>query len=311
MPMIMREGLTGRPRPTGAAVQPAAAPVAVGSAHGAARYGRRLLPRIAVVLCVGLVLPGWPPRGELLPVAPEGPTVFVPAASAISMHGARLRGASQVPRKAEESEDDSEALRQKVAALQQKLAAQEAATQAAQAAAPPAAVPPAALPVNPAVQAAYDAVLAALPELEKVDDARLGMVAEKQYVFQEGDASRDNPIYKRKYEVLGMTLNQQEAYMKAFKRCVKVAKESKEVEAMIKLVKEGGAGLDKREVKTEVDKLARDSRLARTFFRDVVPEVLEDPIKDAVGGLLATFGLIALSLCLCFIFFPPIPPDVE
>uniref|UniRef100_A0A7S3TV74 Uncharacterized protein n=1 Tax=Strombidinopsis acuminata TaxID=141414 RepID=A0A7S3TV74_9SPIT len=165
--------------------------------------------------------------------------------------------------------------------------------------------------VNPIIQKAYDEVIEALPQMETVDAARLGVIAEKQYVFSQGDASRKNPIYKRKYEVLGMTLNQQEAYMTAFKRAVKAAKASPAVEKMIKLLKEGGGGLDKKQVKTEVNKLTRDSRVARVFFRDIIPEVLEDPIKDSIGGIVATLGLLAATLCLCFAFFPPIPPDME
>ena len=41
------------------------------------------------------------------------------------------------------------------------------------------------LDVNPVVMEAYQGVLQALgPELGKVDDARMGMVADNQYVFQ-------------------------------------------------------------------------------------------------------------------------------
>merc|ERR1712217_428618 len=134
------------------------------------------------------------------------------------------------------------------------------------------------------------------------------MGPDKQYVFQAGDASRKNPIYKRKYEVLGMTLNQQEQYMRSFDRAVKKAKGLKSVEKIIDLRKNGGGGLDKKQVKAEIEKLKLDSRIAMLFFRDIIPGVLDNPITNAITGLLATAGLILMTLAFCFCFFPPIPP---
>eukprot|EP00415_Alexandrium_ostenfeldii_P004520 UN4520 len=135
------------------------------------------------------------------------------------------------------------------------------------------------------------------------------MMPDKQYVFSAGNASRQNPIYRRKYEVLGMTLNQQENYMKTFTRAARRGKDLESVKAVIEMMKNGVDGLDKKQVKAETDKLMKGNRLASLFFRDVVPEILDDPVANTLAGLAASLGLIILTLLVCFCFLPPFPQD--
>lgn len=226
---------------------------------------------------------------------------------------------SVLPRRAEPTDasgagpSDEELLRARVRELEQKLV-EKSPGGAATAAAAPAAVdflPPIqeVEEVNPIVQQAFDAAIASVPRLQKVDDARLGMTGENQYVFSQGNASRQNPIYRRKYEVLGMTMNMQENYMKAFTGAVKEAKASPDVKRMIELQSKGGQGLTKKEVRIEIDKLKKASRLATLFFKDVVPEVLDDPIANTITGLAASAVFVGATLLFCFCLLPPVPPQ--
>lgn len=156
------------------------------------------------------------------------------------------------------------------------------------------------------VEQLFQTVLAELPELQKVEDARLGMRPDKQYIFQQGDADRKNPIYKRKYEVLGMTLNQQETYMKSFNRAVKAAEKLDSVKKIIELTDTK----DKR-ILAEVNDLKEKSPLAFVFFKDIVPEVLDDPLSSAIQGLIATAVLLLALLCFCLCILPPVPPSAD
>mmetsp|Transcript_49314 Transcript_49314/g.142901 ORF Transcript_49314/g.142901 Transcript_49314/m.142901 type:complete len:245 (-) Transcript_49314:248-982(-) len=231
--------------------------------------------------------------------------------SVTSLHIQHSMGSSSSPASAAEgaaegaaASDEEERLRARVAALEEKLGERVAEPAPAEGAA-------AAATVAPVVAEAFQAVLDELPELQVVDDARLGMMPDKQYVFSAGDASKGNPIYKRKYEVLGMTLRQQDTYMKVFRKAVKKAKDLESVTAVTELMKNGGGGLDKDSVKAEIEKLKKSSRLASLFFRDLLPEVLDNPIANSIAGIVASLGLVAVTVLICLCFFPPIPPDIE
>lgn len=202
-----------------------------------------------------------------------------------------------------EGSDTEAALRAKVAELERRLGGQAAARTAA-------AVPAEPEPIDPLVAEAFQAVVEELPELREVIDARLGTMAE-QFVIRPGDNNKDVALYKRKYDVMGTTMNQQEMYMKAFNRAVRRAEKSKAVSKLLDLLKNGGEGLNRQQVRTEVDKLQKSSRLAATFFRDVAPQVQKNPLLEAFSGVLATAVLVGMTLLFCFCFFPPISPSTE
>lgn len=152
----------------------------------------------------------------------------------------------------------------------------------------------------------WQEVKAALPQLGDVEDARMGFTAEKQYVFSQGNASRENPIYKRKMEVLGMTINQQTNYMKAFKRAVRAAKEVTAVQELAELVKDRKRD---KNVAAEVEDIIAYDRSAQTFFSDILPEVLDNPIANTITGILSTLALVIMTLLFCVCFFPPVVPE--
>mmetsp|Transcript_139633 Transcript_139633/g.389479 ORF Transcript_139633/g.389479 Transcript_139633/m.389479 type:complete len:314 (+) Transcript_139633:55-996(+) len=279
-----------------------AAPAGLGRANSAVvGHHRRLVARLALCLALGLFLPGW---------APPSTAPWVHGPSGAASPSPRLRGAGPLraapERGALEGSAGSEAGSSSEAELRARVAELEA--RLGERISQPARAPVGEAEVAPVVEQAFKAVMDDLPELQGVDDARLGVMPDNQYVFQQGDASRGNPIYKRKYEVLGMTLTQQETYMRSFNRAVRKAKTLESVQALIDLQRNGGQGLDKKQVKAEIEKLKQGSRLATLFFRDIVPEVLDNPLANAVTGLLATAGLVLLTLLFCFCFFPPLPP---
>jgi len=140
-------------------------------------------------------------------------------------------------------------------------------------------------------------------ELTAVEEARMGMVADKQYVFKRQDMPKAEAIYKRKYEVLGMTITQQEAYMKAFTRTVKVAKKSETVRELIELMNKGK---NNRQVDAEIRRLSSTSRVSGLFFRDILPQVKADPVQDAISGLAITLALIVMIVLLLCCLAPPV-----
>jgi len=164
--------------------------------------------------------------------------------------------------------------------------------------------------VSPVMRELYDAAIQDLPQLAECDEARVASMAKNTMVLDPGeDPSKRMSIYRRKYEVMGKALTQQEDYMRAFRRVVKAAKSSKVLEDIIELYKKGGRGLSKKQVRADMDLLMQESRLATLLFRDVVPEVLDNPIANAITGVIATIGIVILTLLFCFCFFPPIPPQ--
>lgn len=311
------------------------APCATGAAasgcgsRGQKTYLRRLILKVLVCLAVGLCLPGRH-------IVPEGGFVGPPRAV-----GRLLRGSSQHQHAAAASagggegeagkseEEDAAALRAKVMELEKKLGEQTA-QQAAQAPPPQAAQAPpprdnAALamaaqreaakrrkrPVNPKLLAAWEAINEDFGEdFAKVKEGQLELMGGVQMKGANEDGTSGG-IYRRKYDLLGASLSGQEAYLKAIRRTVKLAKENKSVQKMVDMMKNGFDGMDRREVARETDKLSKSSPEANIFFNEIMPGVLEDPIADAVGLVLSTIailvGIVLLFLCL----FPPIPPSEE
>lgn len=286
-----------------AAIAAAATPGGAAPASGGAldpracsrTYQRRLLPRIAVCLALGLMFPGRQLAAE--------PSFVGPPAAPGRLRGGSGRGLVPQAAEPEGGAESEAALRAKVEELERRLGAQ---TAGGQAPSPP--QPAAAESVNPSINAAWEAVLEELkPALLEVNDARLATMASDQFVIKPGE-ERKEAIYKRKYQVLGATINQQEMYMKSFKKVVRLAKNSEKTAKLIDMMKKGVDDLDRKKVRLEVAKLQKNSREATIFFRDVAPEVMEDPVADTISGLLATFGLLAVSFLLCLCLFPPIPP---
>lgn len=226
-------------------------------------------------------------------------------------HG-RLRG-SLAPRRAEagpasepqdSGEDTEAALRARVAELEQRLSSK----------APPPPKPSASagadVQVAPVILAAYEAAVQDLPELQQAIDARMGKLPDGEYVWKQGDGAKakDTAIYKRKYEVLGMALNQQETYMKAFGRAVKAAKKSEAMKKVVELWEKGGGGLSKTEARRDFEALQGNDPVATLLLKDVLPEVMQNPLTTALSGLTATALLLLATVGCCLCFFPPLPP---
>lgn len=163
--------------------------------------------------------------------------------------------------------------------------------------------------VNKLLEDAWQAVQTDLPELQTVDERRMGFTVDKQYVFAKGNTSANNPIYKRKQEVLANQIEQQGSYMKEFSRAVKKAKELESVKKIVDLYENGAEGYDKRLVKQDIETLKSRSRTGGIFFRDVLPTVMQNPIKDAIAGLVLSVVSFAIVVALCFCFYPPVAPE--
>jgi len=204
----------------------------------------------------------------------------------------------------------SDKLRAKVAELEQRLAG-GAAAQAAQAPTPVVRTGlevqseianPAAPVVEPLLRKLVEELEAELADLQ---DAKMGMTDDKKYVFAVNDETATMPIYKRKQEVLGMTITQQATYTKSFRRMVKKAKGLKSMDKLCKLWKGGGDGMTKQEVRTACGQLRATSPQMAVIVRDVMPEILDDPNESAIANfaLLIAIGAVALLLCVCIL--PP------
>ncbi|CAE7494401.1 unnamed protein product [Symbiodinium natans] len=197
------------------------------------------------------------------------------------------------------SQEDSEAaLRERVAQLERKLAEKLLDPPEEEQELPPSILQPL---IDQAVQE--------VPELQQVEDARMGMTEDKMYVFEMGNKSGKQAIYRRKYEVLGMVLTQQEAYTKAARRAVKRAKDSPAVEELMKLKKEGGLGLTKKQMQAEMGRMEAVDNFAAIIFRDIIPKLEENPLADTIGYLSATFFLLLVLIAFGFCLVPPVVPD--
>mmetsp|Transcript_31127 Transcript_31127/g.58390 ORF Transcript_31127/g.58390 Transcript_31127/m.58390 type:complete len:260 (+) Transcript_31127:60-839(+) len=193
------------------------------------------------------------------------------------------------------SQDDSEAvLRERVAQLERKLAEKLLPNEEEEEEVPS------------ILQPLIDQAIQEIPELQQVEDARMGMTEDKMYVFEMGNASRNYPIYKRKYEVMGMMLTQQEEFMKASRRATKRAKTSPAVQELMKLKKEGGMGLTKRQMATEFTRMEATNMFAAIIIRDIIPKLEENPMADTLGYLSATFFLLLVLIAFGFCLVPPV-----
>merc|ERR1712032_1199912 len=123
--------------------------------------------------------------------------------------------------------------------------------------------------------------------------------------------SAQNPIYKRKQEVLANQIEQQGSYMKEFNKAVKKARELKAVKTIVDLYENGAEGYDRRIVRQDIETLKTRSRVGGIFFRDILPEIMQDPFKDAVGLLITVLVLLAVFGTLCFCLYPPVNPDAD
>lgn len=209
------------------------------------------------------------------------------------------------------SEEEAERLRAKVAELERRLSGGAPASAGAGAGRAGGQVFAAerrvTMPVE--VQEAWEAIKEDLSKsFQEIADAKLGMDGSRSFVIQKGDNTASNPIYKRKYEVLGATLVQQDMYMKAFGKTVKVAKKLKSVETMIDLMRNGIKGkVTKREVNEATELLTRSGDGAAViFFRELLPEVTDDPVANTVAGLVTTVLLLGVTAAIFLCFLPPV-----
>ncbi|CAK9093137.1 unnamed protein product [Durusdinium trenchii] len=198
-----------------------------------------------------------------------------------------------------ETEAESEALRARVAQLEMKLAQKLLTEEDMQEDLPPSILQP-----------LVDAAVKEVPELQAVEDARMGMTEDKMYVFQMGNASGKQAIYRRKYEVMGMVLTQQEEFLKASRKAVKSAKSSPAIQELMELKKNGGLGLTKKGIAKEISQIEATDNMAAIIFRDVIPKLEENPLADSLGYLSATFLLILVLVLFTLCLVPPvINPD--
>jgi len=285
-------------------------------------YLRRLLPRFAACLAVGLCLPG---RQLLVEEA------FVGAPSAVGRLRGSHGGGSPQQRAAEADggsgssssagEEDADALRARVAELEKKLEAKSSQEAAPAPAYEESDAAVAALkemaqrqmkPVNPVVQAAWEAIFKDLKdEFVKVKDGQTELMSGVQMKVGAEEDGSTPAIYRRKYDLLGASMKGQEAYLKAIRRTVKMAKEMPSVKSFVELIKDGRDGLDRRQVARENEKLSRQSREANMFINEILPGVLEDPIADSLNALGATILIIVALTAIVCCFLPPIPPPED
>jgi len=297
--------------------------------HRGAEYRRRLLPRLAMCVATGLLFSCLAPGPSMVP-----PPQKTSAARLAATHQPKITGreagswkrlrqqGDHVARGAgnDMPSSEQEELKRKITALQEKLS--QGSLQQEEPEFDPENVP---LPpafaggyyekdyrdeeVNKILEDAWMAVEADLPELETVDERRMGFMVDKQYVFARGNTSAKNPIYKRKQEVLDNQIEQQGSYMREFNRVVRKARELESVKKIVDLFENGAEGYDKRLVKQDIETLKTRSRLSGIFFRDVLPTIMENPIKDAIAGLVITLLALATFVALCFCFYPPVTEE--
>lgn len=152
------------------------------------------------------------------------------------------------------------------------------------------------------------------PDLENVIDARFGKLGEKEYAWKMGDVRSDEDIvrYKRKYEAMGQAISIQEAYMKAFNKAVKSAKKSQAVKDLAEVWKNGKGSWSRKQIRAEADRIiAGDDGYAQLFFKDMLPEVMLDPVQDTLNGI-ASIVLFLVATLLCLLCLnPPIPSSGE
>jgi len=300
--------------------------------HRGAQYRRRLLPRMAMCVATGLLVTSLAPGQSMVP--PPQQTAAMSRRLAVTNqlpkiggrtvgNGKRLRqqrdqiarGAGEAP-----SPEEQEELKKKIAALQAKLSSGSVQPEEPEFDPENVPVPPAFAGgyydkdyrdenINQQLQDAWDQVQADLPELETVDERRMGFMVDKQYVFAKGNTSANNPIYKRKQEVLANQIEQQGSYMREFSRVVKKARELDSVKKIVDLFENGGPDYDRRLVKQDIETLKTRSRLGGIFFRDVLPTILENPIKDAIAGLVVSLFLFGFAVALCFCLYPPVTEE--
>ena len=193
-------------------------------------------------------------------------------------------------------EDESEALRARVAQLEMKLAQKLLTPEDMEVEERPPSV----------LQPLVDAAVKEVPELQQVEDARMGMTEDKMYVFQKGNPQKKQAIYRRKYEVMGMVLTQQEEFLKASRRAVKSARDSPAIKELMEIKKKGGLGLTKQEIAKEIQQIEVYDNFASIIFRDVIPKLEENPAADAAGFLTATFLLIVVIGLFTLCLIPPV-----
>mmetsp|Transcript_47430 Transcript_47430/g.91678 ORF Transcript_47430/g.91678 Transcript_47430/m.91678 type:complete len:342 (+) Transcript_47430:81-1106(+) len=300
--------------------------------HRGAQYRRRLPLRLAMCVAIGLVLPCLAPSPSMVPPPQQTAAVRLAATHLLSKTSGRKAGSwkrlrqqgDHVARGAGEdmSSSEQEDLKRKIAELQAKLTEGGAQPEEPEPIPEDAPLPPAFAAgyydkdfrneeVNKLLEDAWEEVQAALPELATVDDRRMGFMVDKQYVFSRGNTSAQNPIYKRKQEVLANQIEQQGSYMKEFNKAVKKARELKAVKTIADLYENGAEGYDRRIVRQDIETLKTRSRVGGIFFRDILPEIMQDPFKDAVGLLITVLVLLAVFGTLCFCLYPPVNPDAD
>lgn len=162
-----------------------------------------------------------------------------------------------------------------------------------------------------ALQPLVDKIIAEVPEIQGVENARLGMTEDNMFVLKMGNSSKRTAIYKRKYEVMGMVLTQQEAFMKARKKALTASKDSESFKELLELERNGGQGMSRKQVKAELSRIASSDPLADIVVKTLLPKLKENPALDALGTVLVTVVLIVIIGLFGLCITGPVSTEME
>lgn len=144
------------------------------------------------------------------------------------------------------------------------------------------------------------------PAFEGIRRAQLGFSGSSN-VFDIGDASRQNPIYKRKMEVLEMSVKQQATYLKAVRQAARMTTTSETGKRFLELIKDRKKN---SAVMLECQQIqAGGDPDAKTFFGDVLLKAEEDGVSNNFSVLLGTIALILILAAVTCCLLPPVPVE--
>eukprot|EP00929_Paragymnodinium_shiwhaense_P058340 TRINITY_DN29202_c0_g1_i1.p1 TRINITY_DN29202_c0_g1~~TRINITY_DN29202_c0_g1_i1.p1 ORF type:complete len:300 (-),score=97.12 TRINITY_DN29202_c0_g1_i1:75-974(-) len=271
---------------------------------------RRCLRLVLGLTAMSFGLQGW------LPPTPfeSAPRGFVVVPSMVDRNGASSNSHRLQRLQRHAASQDEAGLAQE----NERLKAELAALRGQQAPAPQ---PPAAAAPEPAVQAPADdsddkfklrsSIMVVLEEMQTeikgIEDARLGFTEDGNFLYAEDPKKGNNVIFKRKSEVLQASLTQQENYQSSISAATKKGKQLESMKKLCELEAEFKKNSEYKELK---QMYMEGNQWVDIVYKDVVPSVALDPVKDTLLGLLATGALVFATLLVCLCLFPPfIPPD--
>lgn len=161
------------------------------------------------------------------------------------------------------------------------------------------------------LQLLIDKIIVEVPQIQEVENARLGMDEDNMFILNAGNSSKRNPIYKRKYEVMGMVLTQQESFMKAKKRALRSAKDSVSFKELLELESNGGQGMTRKQVKAQLDRIAKSDPINDIVVKTLLPSLKENPLMDGLATIGVTVVIIVIIGALLLCIAGPVATEVE